>query len=56
MAKPQKSKEAELELIELTPDAWERFEGFVKTKVRTAPIKKATSRPAPATRKASKSK
>jgi len=56
MAKPQKKKTTRLEDIELLHDAWKRFEGFVKAKVRTTPLpKKAASRAKPATRKSRKS-
>jgi hypothetical protein len=56
MVKPQKKK-PKLEEIELHPDAWERFEDFVDTKVRTsaAPAKKPTaSRPKATSRKPTK--
>jgi len=54
MAKPSPKKPGTLEDIELHSDAWERFEKFVDTKVRTSatPIKKpTTSRPKTASRK-----
>ncbi len=49
-----KSKKSELDEIELHPDAWKRFESFVKTKVPNRPPAKnkpAPSRPKAASRK-----
>jgi hypothetical protein len=49
-----RTKKAELDAIELHPDAWDRFENFVDTKVRTtapAPAKRKTSRPKTPSRK-----
>jgi hypothetical protein len=56
MAKPQKKKSG-LDSIELHPDAWDRFENFVKTKVPTrapAPAKPTASRSKGASGKSSK--
>jgi hypothetical protein len=47
------AKKSDLDAIELHPDAWQRFEKFVDTKVRTtaAPTKRKPSRPKATTAK-----
>jgi len=52
MPKPQKKKLTGLDAIELHPDAWKRFERFVKTSVPTR--KPTASRPKTATKKTRK--
>jgi hypothetical protein len=57
MAKPQKKITVPtkgLDEIELHPDAWKRFENFVKAKVPTRPAKPTASRPKATSRKRAK--
>jgi hypothetical protein len=54
MATKSTKKTSDLADIELHPDAWKRFENFVKAKVPNRPAKPTPSRPKAASRKRTK--